>query len=141
MNISVAVRAIVLFGAVLLGCIFPATVTQASKQDAILEWRGYTTSIAIEIVRGNVQVIREPRVDVAVEATSSSAQISLEVTRISIGWLLRDVYPDSSARRVPLECLPPADAHGDFHSSPGRVEVTVRAPPATAVDVRILERI
>ena len=141
MNISVAVRLIVVIGAVLLGCVLPATATQATKRDAILQWRGHTANVAVEIVRGDVQVIREQRVDIALEAFSSSAPISVEMTRINNGWLLRDVYLDSPARRVPLECLPPPGAHGDFHSKPGRVEVTVRAPPATVVEVRILERI
>ena len=140
MTFSVGVRLIVVIGAVLLGCVLPVTATQATKRDAILQWRGHTASVAVEIVSGDVQVIREPRVDVALEAFSSSSAISLEMTRTSNGWLLRDVYPDSPARRVPLECLPPAGAHGDFHSRPGRVEVTVRAPPATEVEVRILER-
>ena len=86
-------------------------------------------------------MIREPRVDVALEVFSSSAPISMEMTWISNGWLLRDVYADSPAQRVPLECLPPAGVHGDFYSRLGRVEVTVRAPPTTVVEVRILERI
>jgi hypothetical protein len=141
MKVPATVRLIVVIGAALLGWVLPVTATQATKRDAILQWRGHTASVTVEIVRGDVQVIREPRVDIALEGFSSGAPISLEMMRISNGWLLRDVYPDSPARQVRLECLPPAGAHGDFYSRLGRVEVTVRAPPATEIEVRVLERI
>jgi hypothetical protein len=139
MATSFTARVVYLIAAPLLGLSLPVEVARAAEREAILQWRGHVAKVVIEIVRGDVKVVRKPRGDVELEAFSSGAPINLEVIRADGGWLLRDVYPDRPTWLIPRECLRPPGEHGDYYARAGRVEVTIRAPVTTIVEVRRLE--
>ena len=93
-------------------------------------------AITIDLVRGDVSVERSPaEARIAIDGSSDAAQV--EAVEQPGTVRITDRYPARSTVASTAECLPPADARGDYWSYPARFAVRVRLRPGQPLRIRL----
>ena len=124
-----------------------ATIVAAETGAPYHGWRfnpdiSSAETLTVALVRGKAERIERPGPPVVTVSPLSGdvAAVHFEMVKGAHGWIVRDIYPQSSIDGAyPSECLPPIGERGDFWHSDAAFRVVVAAPAETKIAFQVMD--